>query len=265
MDIPSLHVEPRVDRLYRLLPAIHRIRDAEQGYPLQALLRVIAEQMNLVEDDIAGLYDNWFIETADDWAVPYLADLLGYKPVLAAGALSRELDSEGRALNRALVPRREISHLINQRRRKGTIALLEDLAFDVAGWPTRAAEFFKLLDRAQNIDHLHMDRLGTAQLRDMQALDLCGSPFDPLAHSVDVRRIASHRRIGRYNIPSVGVFAWRMRSYPVTRTPAYCVEEAGPHCYTFSVLGQDAPLYRKPQPETDSNHLADEANLPVPL
>jgi len=265
MDIPSLHTPPRIDRLYRLLPAIHRIRDAEQGYPLQALLQVIAEQMNLVEDDIAGLYENWFIETADDWAVPYLADLLGYRPVLAAGALSHELDAEGRALNRALVPRREVAHLINQRRRKGTIALLEDLAFDVAGWPTRAVEFFKKLDRAQHLDHLHMDRPGTASLRDMQALDLCGSPFDTLAHSVDLRRINSRHRVGRYNIPSVGVFAWRMRSYAVTRTPAYCVEDAGPHCYTFSVLGQDAPLYRKPQPETDPSHLAEESNLPVPL
>ena len=51
--------DPRVDRLYALLPAIHRMRDAEQGYPLKALLRVIAEQVNVVEDDIAGLYDGF--------------------------------------------------------------------------------------------------------------------------------------------------------------------------------------------------------------
>ncbi len=63
-------MDPRIDRLYQLLPTIQRMRDAEQGYPLQALLRVIAEQVNVVEDDIARLYDNWFIETAEDWAVP---------------------------------------------------------------------------------------------------------------------------------------------------------------------------------------------------
>ena len=33
------------DRLYELLPVVYRLRDAEQGYPLQALLRVIAEQV----------------------------------------------------------------------------------------------------------------------------------------------------------------------------------------------------------------------------
>lgn len=261
MDLPSLHTLPREDRLYRLLPAVQRIRDAGQGYPLQALLRVIAEQVNLVEDDIARLYDNWFIETADDWAVPYLADLLGYQPVqapLGDGA-------GGPALERVRVPRREVAHLISQRRRKGTVSLLEDLAFDVSGWPARAQEYFRLLDRAQHPNHLHVDRLGTANLRDMSALDRCDGPFDRLAHSVDVRRIASRHRRGRYNVPSVGVHAWRMRSYPVTRTPAYCVEEAGAHCFTFSVLGQDAPLYRKPRPEPDAFHQADEQNLPLPL
>ncbi len=44
--------EDRFDRLYNLLPPIYRMRDTEQGYPLQALLRVIAEQVNIVEDDI---------------------------------------------------------------------------------------------------------------------------------------------------------------------------------------------------------------------
>ena len=41
------------DRLYQLLPAIHRMRDAEAGEPLRALLSVINEQVNVVEDDIA--------------------------------------------------------------------------------------------------------------------------------------------------------------------------------------------------------------------
>ena len=40
--------EERVDRLYNLLPSVYRMRDAELGQPLRALLRVIAEQVNLV-------------------------------------------------------------------------------------------------------------------------------------------------------------------------------------------------------------------------
>ena len=52
------------DRLYQLLPAIYRIRDAEEGEPLRALLALIDEEFARVEEDVARLYDNWFIETA---------------------------------------------------------------------------------------------------------------------------------------------------------------------------------------------------------
>src|SRR5436305_13135382 len=73
------------DRLYELVPVVYRLRDADQGYPLRALLRVIAEQVNLVEKDIADLYENWFIETCADWVVPYIGTLVNYQPVHDAG------------------------------------------------------------------------------------------------------------------------------------------------------------------------------------
>lgn len=74
------------DRLYELLPAIYRMRDAEQGEPLKALLRVMTEQVDVVEGNIAQLYENWFIETCEDWVVPYIADLIGYRPIHEAGS-----------------------------------------------------------------------------------------------------------------------------------------------------------------------------------
>ncbi|NML46857.1 hypothetical protein HHL11_24140 [Ramlibacter sp. G-1-2-2] len=254
--------DPRNDRLYALLPAIHRLRDAERGYPLKALLQVIAEQVNLVEDDIAQLYENEFIETAADWAVPYLGDLVGYRPVADAGPPA---DASGCREARALVPRREIANLIRTRRRKGTLALLEQLAHDIAGWPGRAVESFRLLAWAQNIDHPHLDRHLLVDLREVDALDRLDGPFDSVTHCVDVRRINSMHTIGRSNIPSVGVFAWRLGSHPVTDTPACCIEDVGPQCFTFSVLGQDAPLFVKPQPETDPSHIAGEMNLPAAI
>src|SRR4029077_16014107 len=155
----------RLERLYQLLPAVYRDRDADQKYPLQALLRVIAEQVNVVEDDVQQLYEDWFIETAEDWVVPYIADLIGYHPVSDAGQAGEITTSEGRALNRVLIPRREIANTIAYRRRKGTLALLEVLASDVAGWPARAVEFFKLLGWNQNYNHVHLDRAMTTDLR----------------------------------------------------------------------------------------------------
>ncbi len=258
------------DRLYDLLPAIYRQRDAEEGYPLKALLRVIAEQVNVVEEDIRQLYDNWFIETAQDWVVPYLGDLIGYRPVHAAGEPGDPATAEGAAHNQVLIPRRDVANTLRYRRRKGTPAVLEELALDVAGWPARAVEFFSLLGWTQNLNyrHLHGRRARTVDVRDGDALNLIDGPFDPLAHSVDVRRIDGGSpgggwTLGRYNLPSVGVFVWRLKSYPVTKTPAYCLEQVEPHCYAFSVLGQDTPLYT--QPNADPAHLADEITLPGPI
>jgi hypothetical protein len=262
MNIIAVPDPSRADRLYALLPAIHRMRDADQGYPLKALLRVLAEQVNVLEDDITQLYENWFIETAQDWVVPYIGDLVGYRALAEAGLPPDESCCE---ISPVLVPRREIANLIRYRRRKGTLSLLELLARDVADWPSRAVEYFKLLGWNQNMDHLHLGRHRTVDVRDVNALDLLDGPFDSISHTVDVRRIDSARTRGRYNIPSVGVFLWRLRSYSVTRTPAYCVEESGPQCYTFSTLGQDAPLFVRPQPETDPTHIAREINLPAPI
>lgn len=257
--------DPRSDRLYELLPAIYRMRDADAGYPLRALLRVIAEEVNVVEDNISQLYDNWFIETAEEWAVPYVADLIGYRPVLDAGQPGEETSFEGRELNRLLIPRREVANTIHNRRRKGTLALLEMLANDVAGWPARALEFFKLLAWNQNINHLWLDRARTLDVRRMEDLDLIDGPFDPFARTVDVRRISSHRAPGRYNIPSVGLFVWRLKSYSVTHSSAFCAEGMGPNCFSFSVLGQDAPLFIKPEPEPAPTHIAEELNLPAAI
>src|SRR5512143_3891296 len=115
------------DRLYDLLPAIYRIRDAEQGYLLKALLDVIAEQVDVVEGYIRQLYDNWFIETAQDWVVPYIGDLIGYQPVHEAGLPGNPATPEGAARNRRLIPRHEVADTVRFRRRKGTRPVLEEL------------------------------------------------------------------------------------------------------------------------------------------
>jgi hypothetical protein len=262
------------DRLYELLPEVYRARDAVQGWPLRALLGVISEQANLVEADIAQLYENWFIETCQDWVVPYLGDLIGYRPIHEAGEPG-DVSAEGVARNKILIPRRDVADTIRNRRRKGTLALLEELAADVAGWPARAVEFFRLLGWTQHLDHQRPARGQTANLRNGLVLDGLDGPFDEVAHTVDVRRINSGHTPGLYNIPSVGLFVWRLKTYSVPRlapgslklkgTPAYCLEEAGPQCFTFSVLGNDTSLYVRPQPEDVPTDIAGKLNLPVPI
>jgi hypothetical protein len=254
-----------IDRLYELLPVIYRQRDAEQGLQLRALLRVIDEQVKAVEDDISQLYENWFIETCQDWVVPYIGDLLGYQVVHEAGEPGDVTTVEGLLRNKILIPRRDVAHTIHDRRAKGTLALLEQLAEDVAGWPARAVEFYTLLGWFQNINSLHMKRGRTVDLRDGDALDRIDGPFDELAHTVDVRRIVSHRSIGRYNIPSIGLFAWRLKVYSVTKTRARHKREEGQGAFTFSILGNDAPLYTKPVPKPDTQRFSDELNFPTAI
>lgn len=245
----------RLDRFYRLLPAIHRLRDGESGEPLRALLQIIAEQAALIEDDIAQAYDDWFIETCRPWVVPYIADLIGVEMVDAAAS----------AANPWALPRRDVANTLRYRRRKGTLALLELLAGDVAGWPARAVEFGRQLTQTQSTRLIAPGRGRSADLRDGSALAGLGSAFDGLAHNPDLRRLISVRATGRMAAASVGVFVWRLRSYPVTQAPACCVEDVHPNCYAFSVLGNDAPLFNRARPDADPANIAGPRTLPLAI
>jgi hypothetical protein len=251
------------DRLYELVPAIYRLRDADQGYPLRGLLRVICEQVNLVEADIARLYENWFIETCQDWVVPYIGELIGYTLLPDGTETADVTTARGEARNRILIPRREVANTIHFRRRKGTLALLEDLSLAVAGWPARAVEFYRLLGWTQNINYPHLDRGRTVDVRDGDALDEVDRPFEELAHTVDVRCGSSPHRSRIGNIPRVGVYVWRLQSYSVTQAPAYCFEEEGPNCFLFNVLGNDTQLFTRPAAAVP--HPPSKLDLPTPI
>jgi len=259
---PSL-IPPNPDRLYDLLPALYRLRDADRGYPLRALLQVISEQVNIVDADIAQLYENWFVETCQDWVVPYIGDLVGYTPLSDIGQPSGVQSPRAQTRERILIPRREVANTLRFRRRKGTVAVLEDLATAVAGWPGRAVEFYRLLSFTQNINYLRLRRGRTVDLRDGDALDDLGSAFDEVAHIVDIRCIGARHFPEFYNIPSVGLFVWRLKTYSVTQAPAFCEEQQSPNCFVFSVLGNDTPLYTRSQ--STSIHPPGKLNLPMPI
>ncbi|HYQ15776.1 MAG TPA: hypothetical protein VEQ58_08465, partial [Polyangiaceae bacterium] len=231
---------------------------------LRALLRVIGEQVDVVEDDIRGLYSNWFIETCEDWVVPYIADLIGYEPASALGPLADPSSARGALLNNVLVPRREVGSTLAFRHRKGTLALLELLADAAASWPARAVEFYRLLSVTQSLRHVRLERARTVDLRDGAALGVLDGPFESSAHLVDVRRVSSARSPGRYSIGGVGLFVWRLQAYSLTRTPAYCLDRQ-PNCYRFSLLGNDTPLFVRPERETDPQQIASELSVPTPI
>ena len=235
------------ERLYDLLPAIYRIRDAEEGEVLRALLGVIEEEMQALEQDIAGLYEDLFIETCDEWVIPYIGDLLGVHGVHPLSARAGSLRSY-------------VANTLAYRRRKGTAAVLEQVARDITGWSAHAVEFFEVLATTQHLNHLRPRNIRTPDFRDTNQLELLGGPFESAAHTVDVHQIATAG--GRYNIPNIGIFLWRLQSYPLSRVTAREVPGKG---YTFDPTGIDIPLFNRPQTEREITHLAEEINVPAPL
>jgi hypothetical protein len=235
------------DDLYRLLPAIYRIQDESQGGAIKALLSVIAEQVKAIDEDLSQLYDDHFIETCASWAVPYIGDLIG----------ARGLDPKVTA---AFSQRAAVANTLAYRRRKGTAAILEQLAQDVMGIPAKAVEYFRLITATQNLNHIRSACLYSPNLRDRSLLQDLDTPFDRASHSVDVRRISVQR--GRYNIANIGIFLWRLQSYPLTKSIACPVDRRR---FLFSTLGNDAAIYSQRESEENIAHLAEKLNIPMPI
>ena len=113
------------DRLYDLLPAVYRIRDAEHGDRSRRCCRSSASRSTLVEERHRA-------------ALRQLVhrDLRGLGRAVhrRPGRLPTRADAGSRATSRTaqdarataiLMPRREVANTIRYRRRKGTLALLE--------------------------------------------------------------------------------------------------------------------------------------------
>jgi hypothetical protein len=233
--------------LIDLLPAIYRIRDIEQGGPLRELLEVIGDQVAVLEEDLAQLYDDQFIETCADWVVPYIGDLIGYR------SLHHHAPGAG-------APRVEVANTIGHRRRKGTVAMLEQLAHDVTGWPAKVVEFFQLLEVTQFMNHIRRRCTLTPDLRRWDAMEAIDGPFDTIAHSVDTRSIAAGE--GRHNIPNIGIFLWRLGAHRLADSPAV---ELDPQRFFFSPVGNNTQLFTRPDSEPTVTHLATPLNVPAPI
>ncbi len=247
-------VKDNAQSLFDLLPSIHRIRDAElakeQGLargPLEELMAVLSEQIDIAEESLAQCYDDLFIETCADWVVPYIGDLISYQSLHSGAAAVAS-------------PRAEVAHTIALRRRKGTALVLEQLARDVTQWDALAVEYFQRLCTTQYMNHPRPQNLQSPDLRQGAALERMNTAFESANRTVDVRNIESRR--GRHNIPNIGLHLWRIQAYAHSYAPAL---RDGPRRYRFSPLGHDLPLYNHPAAEDEITSLASPDNVPSPL
>ncbi len=216
--------EKRVE-LYRRLPEIYRIKDEGlpekylhdgervEAYQLRSFLEPVEGMFSAIHENIESLYHDFFIETCDEWVVPYIADLLG----------TTHLSGDAWTL------RADVADTIALRRRKGTLGAVELLAFILTKWGVHCVELLENLVWNQHLNHQRPDeggappygllklsrgapiRGGTVTLRDPSLLAQLNTPFDPFAHVVDVQPHA----IGqvRHNLPNLAVYFWRLKEY----------------------------------------------------
>ena len=202
--------------LYERLPEIHRIRDeqVEPAKQLEAFLAPIEEAFGHIHENIEALYHDLFIDTCDDWVIPYIGDLLGVS----------HLKGDARTL------RTDVADTIALRRRKGTLAAIERLAANLTGWGAHCVELRERLAWAQHLNHQRPDagglppyrdgqmlsnhvvrRGGTLPLRSPALLALLGTAFDPAMRLPDFR--APLRDAVQPNIPNLAIYLWRLRAH----------------------------------------------------
>lgn len=238
--------------LYNLLPRFYHLKEGNRSNDeLRALFEVLAREIGVVENDIQRLYDNAFIETCDNWAIPYIGDLLG---------VEAQHDLSTAAFN----ARARVANTIAYRRRKGTLSMLAQFAADSSGWKVHAVEFMHRLATSQHLNHVRNQAHSTASVGQMSA-DSVGAAFDPSPRTVDIRAI-DRRRVAVPNIMNVGLLLWRIGAFPLEMVRAAAAGDGcdGNHFY-LDPLGREMRLFNHPAPSGIKPEAAPEIGVPEPL
>lgn len=213
--------------LYRRLPEIYRIKDQDlpklyvhgdgpvPAFQLRSYLEPVEEMFSTIHENIESLYHDLFIETCDEWLIPYIADLLG----------TTHLSGDAWTL------RADVASTIALRRRKGTLGAIELLTFVLTKWGVHSVELRENMLWNQHLNHQRPDeggpppyslpkirpetpvRGGTVSLRDPSLLATLGTPFDPFAHVADIKPHETGQV--RYNIPNLAIYLWRLKDYRI--------------------------------------------------
>lgn len=203
-----------------LPPALRQGPDGETGAPrlLDALLDGVEAQRRVLEQDIDAVWDDLFIESCADWAVPYIGALLGLPP--DAGRL-------------------EVAYAIALRRRKGTPAALEDFAEVLTSWTVRVLEGWQITLWAQRLGHPPPPRVASFTVADGSRFRV-GTPFEAGRRSVTPGGPWSPRAA------TAVVWPWQVR----TLLAVQAAPLAGGPANRFSLhpLRTEAPLYLRPRP-----------------
>ena len=234
------------EKIWTMIPEVYRNLDEDgpNGRALYRLVSAIAVQAAQTRRSIDRLWEDQHIETCEDWAVPYIADLVGTRLLPALDQRARRVD---------------VARTMHYRRRRGTPGLLENLATELSGWDIVLVEGFKRLARAAHrLDQFPVElgkstgtpQAGFADLRSSRVAALAGSPFDELYYAPDVRKLQGYR--GQHNIKKINFHVFEMQSFPVLTVNPSPLRDPGPPVWTVDPSGRDIPLYTPGQSVNDS-------------
>ena len=246
------------EKIWEWIPSTYRHEDglADPPHVLRGIVEILARQAAIARRTSDRLWEDQFIQTCDDWAVPYIGNLLGTRLVGGLNRRARRVD---------------VAKTIFYRRRKGTPVVMEALIQDITGWEGVVVESFKRLARARHRLDPEPARFsgpltrtppgGTADLRIGRVGDVLDGPFDDMAHTPDFRRIEGYQ--GRYNIPKLNFFLYRLFAYKVIKATPW---DFGDQRFTFDPSGRDIALFR-PSLRIDNTEWTpvQEWQLPAPI
>ena len=251
------------EKIWEMIPSIYRHEDglAENKAVLRSIVEIIATQAAILRRSQDRLWDDQFIELSDDWAVPYIGDLLGTRLLTAQLKRARRID---------------VAKTIYYRRNNGTPRVLEELISDISGWDGKLVEAFQRLARARHGLDPHPARLagrftgtlpgGWADLRSAVGSELSDGPFEEYFHLPDMRKPKGLD--GRYGISKLNFHLFTFRSYPVVEADPFPLGDG--IRFMFDPSGRNVPLFsRRNRPVSISGwedwHSALEWELPKPI
>ena len=239
------------EKLWQWIPAVYRELDADEaGGALRAFVESLATQATFLKRNGDRLWDDGFVELASDWAVPYIGELVATRLVSALNVRARRVD---------------VAKTIYYRRRKGTLAVLEQLIADMTGWDGKVVEEFRRLARAHHgLDGLpRQGRLtrtpegGFGDLRSVRGALLAGGAFDEYHYTPDARR--PRGLWGSRGIAKLSFHVYRLRPVLLTGVvPRLVMNFAGTRDgFTFDPSGRDVALFATDQTVPAGVHEAD--------
>jgi hypothetical protein len=205
-------------RLYGLLPAMYRIQDQPpQGREeLRRFLEILAAPLAIVRQSIEELHADLFIDSSSDQAIPFLADMVATQLVFPDPGSNR----------------RDVRGTVSWRRRKGTPAMLQEMAEELADQLVILAEGWQRVLVTQDLDFVRRERV-LPDVRPPLLAETSNGPLDATYHAVDLRA-------GGQNHPRhVTHWLHPTRMFPVVHGTAAYVGDHGDPVASSEVTGTD--------------------------